>query len=92
MKPWERIGANLRKAREARGLTREALAARCSLSEGELAEIERGEAEQRAGGVIKIEEVLAVAPGSAFHGVHWDQRRLRFLVQPPDRRARPQRR
>ena len=83
MRPSQRLGANYRAAREARGLSRAALAGRCDLGEDELAAIERGEEEPSAGAAIKLEDALAMPRGSSFHGVRWDQRSLRFVVEPP---------
>jgi transcriptional regulator with XRE-family HTH domain len=85
--PSQRLGVNYRAAREARGLSRRALARRCDLGEDELGAIERGEDEPTAGAAIKLEDVLAMPRGSSFHGVHWDQRSLRFVVEPPRGRA-----
>lgn len=82
MKAWERIGANLRARREARGLSRAALAGRCGLDENELGAIERGEIEPATVTVVKLEDTLAMPRGSSLRGVSWDQRNLRFDVEP----------
>jgi transcriptional regulator with XRE-family HTH domain len=85
MNPWHRTGVNYQAAREARRLSRAALAARCGLVEEDLAAIERGESEPGAGAVIKLEDTLGMPRGSSFRGVRWDDRNLTFVIDPQDR-------
>jgi transcriptional regulator with XRE-family HTH domain len=80
---WKRIGANLRAGREARGLSRAALAGRCALDEEELGAIERGEVKLAADTMLKLEDALAMPRGSSLRGVNWDQRNLCLVVEPP---------
>jgi transcriptional regulator with XRE-family HTH domain len=82
MQPMERIGANIRADREARGLSRDALAARCRLNSNEVTDFETGESDPGSEGLIKIAAVLRVTPTSLYRGVYWNQNSLRLLVEP----------
>ncbi|MBP7702251.1 MAG: helix-turn-helix transcriptional regulator [Phenylobacterium sp.] len=60
---WESIiGENLRRARKARGLSQEKLAAEVDLDMRQLGRIERGESFPSVGSLIKLAEVLGVEP------------------------------
>lgn len=86
MLPLERIGENIRTAREARGLTHEAVGGRCTLTAAELGRIERGERDPGSEGLAQLAAVLGTTATACLRGVRWDQRRLRFVV---DRRKKP---
>ncbi|WP_354297391.1 helix-turn-helix domain-containing protein [Phenylobacterium koreense] len=60
---WESIiGENLRRARKARGLSQEKLAAEVDLDMRQLGRIERGESFPSVGSLIKLAEVLGMEP------------------------------
>lgn len=60
---WESIiGENLRRARKARGLSQEKLAAEVDLDMRQLGRIERGESFPSMGSLIKLAEVLGAEP------------------------------
>lgn len=60
------IGARLRSARRAAGLTLEEVAARSSLTKGFLSQVERDLASPSVGSLLRVCEVLGVAVGSLF--------------------------
>jgi transcriptional regulator with XRE-family HTH domain len=74
---------NLRWAREARGLTQEAVGGRCQLAPTDLGKIERGERGLEPEDAVKLARVLAITHDAVYRGVHWDQRTMRFVVEPP---------
>ena len=60
---WESIiGENLRRARKARRLSQEKLAAEADLDMRQLGRIERGESFPSLGSLIRLAEVLGVEP------------------------------
>lgn len=60
---WEVvIGGNLRRARKARGLSQEKLAAEVDLDMRQLGRIERGESFPSMGALIRLAEILGVEP------------------------------
>lgn len=60
---WEdRVGANIRRLRKARGLSQEALAAEAGMSMRYLAGLERGEENPSLAFLVKIAETLGVEP------------------------------
>lgn len=60
---WESIiGENLRRARKARRLSQEKLAAEVDLDMRQLGRIERGESFPSLGSLIRLAEVLGVEP------------------------------
>lgn len=64
---WESIiGENLRRARKARGLSQEKLAAEVDLDMRQLGRIERGESFPSVGTLIKLAEVLGVEPADVL--------------------------
>ena len=65
---WESIiGGNLRRARKARGLSQEKLAAEVDLDMRQLGRIERGESFPSMGSLIRLAEVLDVEPAALLH-------------------------
>lgn len=60
---WEdRVGANIRRLRKARGLSQEALAAEAGMSMRYLAGLERGEENPSLAFLVKLAEALGVEP------------------------------
>jgi transcriptional regulator with XRE-family HTH domain len=66
-----RFGANVEGLRQRRGLSLEALAERCQLGRGDLAEILSGEVEAGANTVYLLAGALRVEPGDLFQGMTW---------------------
>lgn len=64
---WEdRIGANVRRLRKAKGLSQEALAHEAGMSMRYLAGLERGEENPSLLFLVKLAEALGVEPGVLF--------------------------
>lgn len=64
---WEdRVGANIRRLRKAKGLTQEALAHDAGMSMRYLAGLERGEENPSLAFLVKLAEALGVEPGRLF--------------------------
>lgn len=64
---WEdRVGANVRRLRKAKGLSQEALAHEAGMSMRYLAGLERGEENPSLLFLVKLAEALGVAPGHLF--------------------------
>lgn len=60
---WEdRVGANIRRLRRARGLSQEALAAEAGMSMRYLAGLERGEENPSLAFLVRLAEALGVEP------------------------------
>jgi transcriptional regulator with XRE-family HTH domain len=64
----ERFGANVRKARLARGWTQEDLAERAGLASVQVSRIERGQREVRLTTFIRLVRALGVAPADLLKG------------------------
>jgi transcriptional regulator with XRE-family HTH domain len=67
--PAERFGANLKRARKARGMTQEALGLAAGLDAAVISRIEAGQREPRVTNITKIAKALEVPPGDFFEGV-----------------------
>ena len=68
---WEdRVGANVRRLRNAKGLSQEALAHEAGMSMRYLAGLERGEENPSLLFLVKLADALGVGPGQLFepHG------------------------
>lgn len=64
---WEdRVGANVRRLRKAKGLSQEALAHEAGMSMRYLAGLERGEENPSLLFLVKLAEALDVEPGRLF--------------------------
>lgn len=64
---WEdRVGANVRRLRKAKGLSQEALAHEAGMSMRYLAGLERGEENPSLLFLVKLAEALGVEPGALF--------------------------
>jgi transcriptional regulator with XRE-family HTH domain len=62
----DRFGANLRKARDAAGLSIEELAEQCGLHWTQVERLERGRHEPRLTTIVRLASVLNVAPESLW--------------------------
>ena len=70
---WEdRVGANVRRLRKAKGLSQEALAHEAGMSMRYLAGLERGEENPSLLFLVKLAEALGVEPGVLFDHHHTD--------------------
>lgn len=64
---WEdRVGANIRRLRKAKGLSQEALAHEAGMSMRYLAGLERGEENPSLVFLVKLSGALGVEPGQLF--------------------------
>lgn len=64
---WEdRVGANVRRLRKAKGLSQEALAHEAGMSMRYLAGLERGEENPSLAFLVKLADALGVEPGLLF--------------------------
>lgn len=69
LKPQVRVGRNIKRFRDAQGLTQEALAHRCDLHPVELARAERGVRDMRLSTIVKIAKGLRVPAGELLDGM-----------------------
>jgi transcriptional regulator with XRE-family HTH domain len=79
----ERFGANLRRARQAKGLSQEELGFLCKLHRTAVSKHELGEREPLLGTAVKLAAVLEVSPEALCAGVGWLPDKQRFTVEPP---------
>lgn len=64
---WEdRVGANVRRLRKAKGLSQEALGHEAGLSMRFVAGMERGEENPSLASLVKVSEALGVSPADLF--------------------------
>jgi transcriptional regulator with XRE-family HTH domain len=67
----KRFGQNLRRIRESRGLSQEALADVAGIHRTEAGLLERGKREPEMGTLVKLADALEVPIGDLFEGVEW---------------------
>jgi transcriptional regulator with XRE-family HTH domain len=67
----KRFGENLRRAREARGLTQEELAHLAGIHRTEVGLLERAGREPRLATLVKLATALGVPLGDLFEGIGW---------------------
>lgn len=79
----ERFAANLRKARQAKGMSQEELGFRCDLHRTEISLLERAGREPRLGTLVKLATVLGTTPDALCTGIHWQQKAQRFKIDKP---------
>ncbi|HEX5527442.1 MAG TPA: helix-turn-helix transcriptional regulator [Solirubrobacterales bacterium] len=63
---------NLRRARDAAGISQEELADRCELHRTEVSLLERGGREPRLGTMVKLAVALGTTPEELCKGISWD--------------------
>lgn len=85
MTPKERFAANLRRARQAAGLSQEELGYRCDLHRTEVSLLERAGREPRLATIVKLAAVLETSPDELCAGVSWMPKARRFDVKRPPR-------
>jgi transcriptional regulator with XRE-family HTH domain len=69
VEPLQRFGANLRSAREAAGLSQEALADACDLHRTEISLLERAGREPRLTTILRLARALELTPAELLSGV-----------------------
>ena len=79
----DRFSANLRRAREAAGISQEELADRCEIHRTEVSLLERGGREPRLGTMVKLATALGTTPEDLCAGIAWDTKKRDFKVQKP---------
>jgi transcriptional regulator with XRE-family HTH domain len=67
----ERFGENLRRLREERGLSQEALGVRASLHRTAVGQLERGERVARTDTLVRLSGALAIEPQRLLAGLKW---------------------
>lgn len=68
----KRFGENLRRARNAAGLSQEEAAVRASIHRTEIGLLERGERMPRIDTAIKMAGAVGIAPAELFEGIVWE--------------------
>jgi transcriptional regulator with XRE-family HTH domain len=79
----ERFAANLRTARQARGLSQEGLAANCDIHRTEVSLLERGGREPRLEMLVKLARALETTPERLLEGMSWLPKSRRFKIERP---------
>ncbi|MDX6589837.1 MAG: hypothetical protein QOI84_1111 [Solirubrobacterales bacterium] len=79
----DRFASNLRRAREAMGISQEELGSRCDLHRTEISLLERAGREPRLGTLVKLAVVLETTPDSLCAGIGWQPKQRRFKIDPP---------
>jgi transcriptional regulator with XRE-family HTH domain len=69
MEPHEQFAKNLRRLRERRGLSQEALGAACDLHRTEISLLERAGREPRLSTIVRLAHGLAVRPAELLKGI-----------------------
>jgi len=69
VQPLERFARNLRAARQAAGLSQEALGDACDLHRTEISLLERGGREPRLGTIIRLAWALGLKPAALLDGI-----------------------
>ena len=68
----DRFAVNLRRARQAAGISQEELADRCELHRTEVSLLERGGREPRLGTMVKLANALGTTPEELCKGISWN--------------------
>jgi len=79
----DRFAANLRRAREAAGISQEELAEQCEIHRTEVSLLERGGREPRLGTMVKLATALGTTPGALCAGIAWSSKARDFKVDDP---------
>jgi transcriptional regulator with XRE-family HTH domain len=79
----ERFAANLRRARQAKGISQEELASQCDLHRTEISLLERAGREPRLGTMVKLATVLETTPDALCAGISWAPKQQRFKITQP---------
>jgi transcriptional regulator with XRE-family HTH domain len=79
----DRFAANLRRAREAAGISQEVLAERCEVHRTEISLLERGGREPRLGTMVKLAVALGTTPEALCAGIAWDPKAREYKIEKP---------
>jgi transcriptional regulator with XRE-family HTH domain len=79
----DRFAVNLRRAREAKGISQEELGFNCDLHRTEISLLERGGREPRLGTMLKLASALDVSPEDLCAGIRWQLGKRRFKIDRP---------
>lgn len=79
----DRFAANLRRARQAAGISQEELATRTEVHRTEISLLERGGREPRLGMMVKLAAALETSPEALCAGIAWQPKQQRFRIEKP---------
>lgn len=79
----DRFAVNLRRARQAAGISQEELAERCEVHRTEISLLERGGREPRLGTMIKLATALGTTAEALCAGIGWDAKARRYKIDDP---------
>jgi len=80
----DRFAANLRRAREAAGVSQEKLADRCEVHRTEISLLERGGREPRLGTMVKLATALGTSAEALCEGINWDPKKRDYKIDTPE--------
>jgi transcriptional regulator with XRE-family HTH domain len=79
----DRFAVNLRRAREAAGISQEELAERCEVHRTEISLLERGGREPRLGTLVKLATALSTTPEALCQGIGWNTKAREYKIENP---------
>ena len=79
----DRFALNLRRAREAAGVSQEELAERCEIHRTEVSLLERGGREPRLGTLVKLATALGTTPEALCQGIGWNTKSRQYKIENP---------
>jgi transcriptional regulator with XRE-family HTH domain len=79
----DRFAVNLRRAREAAGVSQEELAERCEVHRTEISLLERGGREPRLGTMVKLATALGTTAEALCEGINWDPKKRGYKIDDP---------
>jgi transcriptional regulator with XRE-family HTH domain len=79
----DRFAVNLRRARQAAGISQEELAERCEVHRTEISLLERGGREPRLGTMIKLATALGTDAEALCAGIGWDPKARQYKIDEP---------
>jgi transcriptional regulator with XRE-family HTH domain len=79
----DRFAVNLRRARQAAGISQEELAERCELHRTEVSLLERGGREPRLGTLVKLATALGSTPEALCAGIRWNAESRAYEIAEP---------
>ncbi|MFL5898323.1 MAG: helix-turn-helix domain-containing protein [Solirubrobacterales bacterium] len=79
----DRFAINLRRARDAAGISQEELARRCEVHRTEISLLERGGREPRLGTMVKLATALGTTPQALCSGISWDPKARDYRIDRP---------
>jgi transcriptional regulator with XRE-family HTH domain len=80
----DRFAVNLRRAREAAGISQEELAERCEVHRTEISLLERGGREPRLGTLVKLATALGTTPEALCQGIGWNTKAREYKIDTPN--------